>query len=670
MSSINAFLAPAPAQAASRPTLSVNNHLEGLANYDEWHFELTTIVLRAENLSVRATKCADVETVWSTKGLVRALRVLTNDIKKLRAHHDAVKALPHGAPQLPPPVLDPLLQLTDAVKEYLDEHRSTDLVTARSERATIEQLYKEEVAAVDRACALVYASLSPGVLRDAAAVQPSSCAHCIIEWLRGKFCSEEQKSATTISFYTKVYDFKFERHSSLDAHLNRFDKLVRAVEKADSVQLSGNFLASALLHSLPPCIEPDLYVWRGSRPSLPYAELRPLLVTHWPELTGKYPSFLGPKPDASSGPVHGTGPTPETTRSSALQLSAPPTPQAAPGYGNPFRSGRREAERQARGFCDYCSMAGHTTYECTKLSRAFHQHAVRHDFQYPPGWVAIPPGQLPQPRKDGGGPRRHQGGSGGGRPRQGQGRSAYRSNQQRGYGGHGGYYTQPPDLGTLVSALQDHLGGQHSGSAGHHYDRSRSPDRSYRYPRSRSRDRGHQQDYQYDRPGRSRSHDRGYYANYHPDGGRSQSRGRGDDSQGQRRSSSRQRSQSTHRAGEAHNDSQQDSFTYSCVHSHTPASPPRLSSNVTQPQHISFSGLTKSTDRSSTNAVLSTLLKDFSPHFDSLDDQLSRSLLSTTTGWALRVSPTSPVVHPQLEFRHWTVDSGASKHSTFRRVEI
>ncbi|RHY28417.1 hypothetical protein DYB32_001701, partial [Aphanomyces invadans] len=79
-----------PNSVASRPILSVTNHLRGIDNFDEWHFELTTIVLQGEGLTAQATKCADVEVVWSMKGLRRALRVLDGDVKKLRAHQEEV----------------------------------------------------------------------------------------------------------------------------------------------------------------------------------------------------------------------------------------------------------------------------------------------------------------------------------------------------------------------------------------------------------------------------------------------------------------------------------------------------------------------------------------------------------------------------------------------------
>ncbi|RHZ03393.1 hypothetical protein DYB37_010931 [Aphanomyces astaci] len=182
--------------------------------------------------------------------------------------------------------------------EYLAEHRSAKFLEARAAKAALEHLLKSEHADVERSIALVYASLSEAVRRDAAAANLGQCAHCIIEWLRGKFCSEEQKFASAVDVYTKFHGFKFERYSSLDGSLATFDKLRKAVEKRESTTLSDSHLASVLLSALPDCIAHDVQVWRGARPSIPYTQLRELLPQHWHELTQKYPDFLGPKPTA------------------------------------------------------------------------------------------------------------------------------------------------------------------------------------------------------------------------------------------------------------------------------------------------------------------------------------------------------------------------------------
>ncbi|RHY98750.1 hypothetical protein DYB26_014016 [Aphanomyces astaci] len=175
--------------------------------------------------------------------------------------------------------------------------------------------------------------------RQCAAANIGQCSHCIIDWLCGKFCSEEKKFASAVDVYTKFHGFKFERYCSLDGSLATFYKLRKAVEKRESTILSDSHLASVLLSALPDCIAHDVQVWRGARPSIPYTQLRELLPQHWHELTQKYPDFLGPKPPAHAVPVHGSGQAPETTRSSALRLSS------YDGYGqttdlSPWRSQR------------------------------------------------------------------------------------------------------------------------------------------------------------------------------------------------------------------------------------------------------------------------------------------------------------------------------------------
>ncbi|RLO01879.1 hypothetical protein DYB28_014454, partial [Aphanomyces astaci] len=331
-------------------TLSVVHHLRGLDNFDEWHFELTTIVLQGEGLTTQATQCTGVEAKWSIKGLTCAFRVLDGDTKKLRRHIDDAVLRPSSEPPLPPPVLDDVApKLIDPIMEYLAEHRSAKFLEARAAKAALEYLLKSEHADVERSIVLVYASLSEAVRRDAAVANLGQCAHCIIEWLRGKFCSEEQKFASAVDVYTKFHGFKFERYCSLDGSLATFDKLRKAVEKRESTTLSDSHLASVLLSALPDCIAHDVQVWRGARPSIPYTQLRELLPQHWHELTQKYPDFLGPKPTAHAVPVHGSGQAPETTRSSALRLSS------YDGYGqttglSPWRS-QRDMPREDRGYC-------------------------------------------------------------------------------------------------------------------------------------------------------------------------------------------------------------------------------------------------------------------------------------------------------------------------------
>ncbi|RLO11509.1 hypothetical protein DYB28_012425, partial [Aphanomyces astaci] len=82
----------------------------------------------------------------------------------------------------------------------------------------------------------------------------------------------------------------------------RFDKLRTAVEKLEGHPLSDSHLASALLAALPSCIMQDYYMWRGPKPSIPYQDMRRLLEQHWPDLTLKYPSILGPAPTALAVP--------------------------------------------------------------------------------------------------------------------------------------------------------------------------------------------------------------------------------------------------------------------------------------------------------------------------------------------------------------------------------
>ncbi|RHZ12255.1 hypothetical protein DYB26_009333, partial [Aphanomyces astaci] len=157
---------------------------------------------------------------------------------------------------------------------------------ARAAKAALEQPLKSEHADVERSIALVYASLSEVVRRDAAAANLGQRAHCIIEWPRGKFCSEEQKFASAVDVYTKFHRFQFERYCSLDGSLATFDKLRRQSKSARARTLSDSHLASVLLSALPECIAHDVQVWD-------------LLPQHWHELIPEIPRFLGSQADGS-----------------------------------------------------------------------------------------------------------------------------------------------------------------------------------------------------------------------------------------------------------------------------------------------------------------------------------------------------------------------------------
>ncbi|RHY69909.1 hypothetical protein DYB30_012573 [Aphanomyces astaci] len=166
------------------------HHLRGLDNFDEWHFELTTIVLQGEGLTTQAAQCTGVDAKWFIKELTRASRVLDADTKKLRRHIDDEVLHPSSEPPLPPPVLDDVEpKLIDPMMEYLAEHRLVKFLEARAAKASLEELIKTEHGDVERSIALVYASLSEAVRRNAAAANLVPCAYCIIEWPRGKFCS-------------------------------------------------------------------------------------------------------------------------------------------------------------------------------------------------------------------------------------------------------------------------------------------------------------------------------------------------------------------------------------------------------------------------------------------------------------------------------------------------
>ncbi|RHZ38799.1 hypothetical protein DYB26_010922, partial [Aphanomyces astaci] len=387
-----------PPTSSSRAALPITHRLVGAENYDDWFLELTSIILPGEALDSMATQCTEGEAVWSMKGLIRAFRVLDSDVRRIRHHLDAAANVQPGTTPPPPLTLDTHKVVGAALTEWLSINRSTNEVLAKAIRADIESKLKAESAAVSRACALVQASLSDTVRRDIAAANLEKCAHCIISKLRGKYCSEEQKHATAISVYQRLHAFKFRPHASLDANLQAFDKLRTAVEKLEGHPLSDSHLASALLAALPSCIMQDYYMWRGPKPSIPYQDMRRLLEQHWPDLTLKYPSILGPAPTALAVPVHGSAPATATTRSSALALPAfRDGASQREGYGQAAAApwGAQGQDPMA-DWCGYCLSSGsHSTYTCTKLSRAFHQNAVRQDFVFPPGWAAIPPGELP-----------------------------------------------------------------------------------------------------------------------------------------------------------------------------------------------------------------------------------------------------------------------------------
>ncbi|RLO09934.1 hypothetical protein DYB28_002434, partial [Aphanomyces astaci] len=72
--------------ATSRAALPFTQRLLGAENFDEWFFELTSVILAGEDLTEMATHCAQVETATSMKGLRRAYKVLLNDCKRIRQH--------------------------------------------------------------------------------------------------------------------------------------------------------------------------------------------------------------------------------------------------------------------------------------------------------------------------------------------------------------------------------------------------------------------------------------------------------------------------------------------------------------------------------------------------------------------------------------------------------
>ncbi|RHY81419.1 hypothetical protein DYB31_016020, partial [Aphanomyces astaci] len=103
-----------------------------------------------------------------------------------------------------------------------------------------------------------------------------------------------------------LHTFKFMPHVSLDVNLQAFDKMRTAVEKLEGRPLSDSHLASALLAALPECIAPDLFVWRGAQPSIPYKNMRQLLQQHWPsaDRRGCTGAWLGNRDHDRTLPFH------------------------------------------------------------------------------------------------------------------------------------------------------------------------------------------------------------------------------------------------------------------------------------------------------------------------------------------------------------------------------
>ncbi|RHZ25802.1 hypothetical protein DYB31_016803 [Aphanomyces astaci] len=143
------------------------------------------------------------------KGLIRAFSVLDSDVRRIRHHLDAAANVQPGTTSPPPLTLDTHKVVGAALTEWLSINRSTNEVLAKAIQADIEY----------RACALVQVSLSDTVRRHIAAANLEKCVHCIITKLHGKYCSEEQKHATAIAVYLRLYGFKFRPHAPLDANL-------------------------------------------------------------------------------------------------------------------------------------------------------------------------------------------------------------------------------------------------------------------------------------------------------------------------------------------------------------------------------------------------------------------------------------------------------------------
>ncbi|ETV67865.1 hypothetical protein H257_15989 [Aphanomyces astaci] len=222
--------------ATSRAALPFTQSLLGTENFDEWFFELTSVILAGE----LATHCAQVETA-TRSGSTACRRTAASTT--------------HAHPPLG-------VKLT----EWLAENCSTDEVIAKSICNHVDELIKFEKTAIARSCALVYASLSPTVQRNAAPGIRDECAHLIISSLRRMFSSDKQKHATAIS---------------LQVNLQAFDKMLTAVEKLEGSPLSDSHFASALLAALPECIAPDLFIKGYAAISRPLERLKTAELFQW-----------------------------------------------------------------------------------------------------------------------------------------------------------------------------------------------------------------------------------------------------------------------------------------------------------------------------------------------------------------------------------------------------
>ncbi|RHY83354.1 hypothetical protein DYB31_004228 [Aphanomyces astaci] len=95
---------------------------------------------------------------------------------------------------------------------------------------------------------------------------------------------QESTLATCDGKFTTTYDED-------TGFFSQFDKLHKTVEIRESTTLTDSHLASVSLSSLPDCIEHDVQVWPGARPSIPDTQLREFLPQHWYELTKMYHDF-------------------------------------------------------------------------------------------------------------------------------------------------------------------------------------------------------------------------------------------------------------------------------------------------------------------------------------------------------------------------------------------
>ncbi|RLN99178.1 hypothetical protein DYB28_015193 [Aphanomyces astaci] len=98
--------------ATSCAALPFTQRLLGTGNFDEWFFELTSVIIASEDLTEMATHCAQVETATSMKGLRRAYKLTA----------------------------------------WLTDNRSTDEEITRSIRNHVDELIKLEKTAIARSC--------------------------------------------------------------------------------------------------------------------------------------------------------------------------------------------------------------------------------------------------------------------------------------------------------------------------------------------------------------------------------------------------------------------------------------------------------------------------------------------------------------------------------------